>query len=118
MTLLDDRMLIVFRFQFAYILAFILGIGVLFPWNAFITVTQYFDSRVENSKFSVCKLFRAVDVKGNFENYITFTFQATSLTCLGIATKYRHHFSVVSRVKWSLVACFIVFAVTTALVKV
>jgi hypothetical protein len=32
---------------------FLEGIGSLFPWNAFITVTQYFANRLEKSPFEV-----------------------------------------------------------------
>ena len=37
-----------------YALMLLEGVGVLFPWNAFITVTEYFSTKLAGSDFEVC----------------------------------------------------------------
>lgn len=41
------------RRNVAYLIFFLQGLGVLFPWNAFITVNNYFDKKLVGSNFTV-----------------------------------------------------------------
>ena len=42
------------RHGLLYALMLLEGVGVLFPWNAFITVTEYFSTKLAGSDFEVC----------------------------------------------------------------
>jgi equilibrative nucleoside transporter 1/2/3 len=51
-----------------YIIFFILGVGMLFPWNCFITSNEYFGIRFKGSVFA-----------DNFQNYFSVTFMLSNL---------------------------------------
>eukprot|EP00049_Salpingoeca_infusionum_P001416 m.48165 g.48165 ORF g.48165 m.48165 type:complete len:495 (-) comp11011_c0_seq2:240-1724(-) len=92
---------------FLYGLMFVEGVGVLFPWNAFITVTQYFFSRLENSNF-----------KGNFDNYFSFTFQFFNIVFLIVGLMVQHKVNIHLRIIAPLILQFLIFTgltVTTQL---
>lgn len=44
------------RYNLAYIILYLQGMGCLFSWNAFITVTAYFAVQVRGSNFEVSEL--------------------------------------------------------------
>eukprot|EP00128_Syssomonas_multiformis_P005086 Colp12_sorted_trinity150504_noHs@405 len=94
------------RFYVAYVLTMLLGMGMLFPWNAFITVNQYFDKRFKGSSFD-----------GTIENYFSVTFQIFNIVCLLVSLRVQNSFSVSKRVIISLFIQLVVFTLTTALVK-
>ncbi|KAL0580906.1 hypothetical protein V5O48_001100 [Marasmius crinis-equi] len=54
---------------------FVLGCAVLLPWNALITATPYFLSRLANSPF-----------QSTFSSYLSITFTASNFICLAHAT--------------------------------
>ncbi|KAK7015524.1 hypothetical protein VNI00_019105 [Paramarasmius palmivorus] len=54
---------------------FVLGCAVLLPWNALITATPYFLSRLENSPF-----------RSTFSSYFSITFTTANFICLAHAT--------------------------------
>eukprot|EP01137_Pigoraptor_chileana_P017577 Opistho-2@75857 len=95
------------RFNLAYLIMFIQGVGMLFPWNMFITATDYYQSRFDNSSFA-----------DNFELYFTFTFQAANIIMLLFTVRFQHLFSVSTRIFVPLFVQLAVFSLTTALVKV
>lgn len=90
-----------------YSLMFLEGIGSLFPWNAFITVTQYFANRLEGSPF-----------EDNFINYFTFSFQLVNIIFLLLEMRYKQRISIHTRIIVPLVCQFVIFAVMLALTKV
>lgn len=97
----------VHRYNIIYIIFFLQGVGVLFPWNAFITVTQYFASRLQGSRY-----------EATFENFFTFGFQVSNILCLLVAMKYQQRISIRKRIVVPLVLQLGVFSATTALTKV
>eukprot|EP00128_Syssomonas_multiformis_P000083 Colp12_sorted_trinity150504_noHs@27466 len=94
------------RYNLAYWIFFIQGIGMLFPWNMFINGESYFRDRFEGSKFET-----------NFENYFTSVFQASNIIVLFLVMKIQHKLNVRSRIMYPLLVQLAVFIVTTVLVK-
>eukprot|EP00045_Choanoeca_perplexa_P011513 m.122705 g.122705 ORF g.122705 m.122705 type:complete len:465 (-) comp15657_c0_seq3:24-1418(-) len=90
-----------------YCLFFLEGIGSLFPWNAFITVTSFFDERFKDSSY-----------KGTYENYFSFSFQISNILFLLLAMRFQQRFSLYSRVMIPLVIQLLVFSAMTVLTKV
>eukprot|EP00039_Didymoeca_costata_P007035 m.95711 g.95711 ORF g.95711 m.95711 type:complete len:496 (+) comp13509_c0_seq2:63-1550(+) len=90
-----------------YIGFYIQGIGCLFPWNAFITVTHYFGMRLKNSHF-----------ESNFENYFTFGFQLLSIIFLYILSKKGQDIPIYYRLIPPLAAQILIFGVITAMISI
>jgi equilibrative nucleoside transporter 1/2/3 len=85
-----------------YIIFFLLGMGTLFPWNAFITATTYFNARF-------CNTARAHD----YLSFFGVTFNIFEVVSLAYCVKYNQ-----SRVVGPLLVYTLVFVVTAALVPV
>ncbi|EGD81906.1 hypothetical protein PTSG_02591 [Salpingoeca rosetta] len=83
------------------------GVGVLFPWNAFITVTEYFSTKLDGSHF-----------ESNFENYFSFTFQLFNILFLIVDVLYGNKFKTRTRILIPLCVQLVVFALMTVFVKV
>lgn len=90
----------------AYIFFYIQGVGCLFAWNAFITVTAYFAAKLKGSYF-----------ENNFESYFAFGFQLMNISMLILANRFSQRFSVQSRIKYPLMVNLVIFVVITAMVK-
>lgn len=74
-------------------LALLLGIGLMTPWNAFITTSPYFASRL-------CSV-ESYGIHSNFEAYFALLFNisnvAALVTLLGVQRYYHNHCNVTSR---------------------
>eukprot|EP01136_Pigoraptor_vietnamica_P040339 Opistho-1_new@1037 len=94
-------------YNVAYIIMFIQGVGMLFPWNMFITATDYYQDRFDNSSYA-----------DNFELFFSFTFQASNIIMLFFTVRFQHLFSVSTRIFVPLFVQLAVFTLTTVLVKI
>lgn len=74
------------------------GVGMLFPWNVFITAEQYFHVRLCGSPY-----------EASFENYFTFSFTAFNVLTLIYTIMYQSVFSQKFKVYVSLVVLLLVF---------
>eukprot|EP00056_Hartaetosiga_gracilis_P019825 m.16163 g.16163 ORF g.16163 m.16163 type:complete len:490 (-) comp7962_c0_seq1:150-1619(-) len=90
-----------------YALVYVEGVGTLFPWNAFITVTSYFSNKLSNSSFS-----------GNFENYFSFCFQFFNIAFLIVDVYHGAKIPTKYRVGIPLFAQLIIFGLMAAFVKI
>ena len=113
------------RDKLLYFLFFLEGVGSLFPWNAFITVTSFFDERFIDSKaYKVCTPCpylpppALMASQGTYENYFSFSFQISNILFLLLAMRFQQRFSLFSRVTWPLVLQVLVFTAMTVLTKV
>jgi equilibrative nucleoside transporter 1/2/3 len=89
----------------AYMLFLFLGIGSLFPWNAFITASSYFGDRFCNSVH-----------ENNYESYFSFFFTVSQTCGLSLAIKYQSVLSFHLKIFWPLVLYSLVFVFTTVMV--
>ncbi|XP_004363728.1 hypothetical protein CAOG_02889 [Capsaspora owczarzaki ATCC 30864] len=94
------------RLNVAFLIFFLLGVGCLFPWNAFITAESYFGDR-----------FNGTAYESSYSNYFTFTFQGTNILCLALSLRLQHLFPVKLRIVGPFVVQFISFLLTTIMVK-
>eukprot|EP00615_Pteridomonas_danica_P010830 CAMPEP_0114342498 /NCGR_PEP_ID=MMETSP0101-20121206/9844_1 /TAXON_ID=38822 ORGANISM="Pteridomonas danica, Strain PT" /NCGR_SAMPLE_ID=MMETSP0101 /ASSEMBLY_ACC=CAM_ASM_000211 /LENGTH=344 /DNA_ID=CAMNT_0001476635 /DNA_START=54 /DNA_END=1085 /DNA_ORIENTATION=+ len=88
-----------------YISFFILGVGVLFAWNAFITAATYFGSR-----------FCGTDHETSFEDDVGSAYMAANLAVLIVVVRYQNLFSRKFRVLGSFTCWFVLFLGVTAMV--
>ena len=91
----------------AYALFLLLGAGSLFPWNAFITASAYFEARFCSTSFAEV-----------FENVFSLTNSGSQILGLAIALRYGEKASLRLRVLVPLGIWLSLFALTAALVFV
>ncbi|XP_066474714.1 equilibrative nucleoside transporter 1 [Tiliqua scincoides] len=116
------------RYKAVWMIFFILGLGTLLPWNFFMTATRYFTSRLgDPHNISHANLLAAGNVTGSekhtylqsiFPNVMTLCAMLPLLifTCLNSFLHQRIPQQV--RILGSLVAIFLVFMITSILVKI
>ncbi|KAH9938505.1 nucleoside transporter-domain-containing protein [Fomitopsis serialis] len=80
---------------------FVLGCAVLLPWNAMITATPYFMSRLDGTS-----------LKASFSSYLSMAFMVPNLIFLGHATATSKQSLSTGRISWSLL---LIASVTAAL---
>ncbi|KAH9843954.1 nucleoside transporter-domain-containing protein, partial [Rhodofomes roseus] len=81
---------------------FVLGCAVLLPWNAMITATPYFMSRLDGSP-----------LKASFSSYLSMAFMFSNLIFLGHATATSKQSLSTGRISWSLLIIAFVTAALT-----
>jgi equilibrative nucleoside transporter 1/2/3 len=91
--------------SFAYAIMFYQGIGQLFPWNAFITASNYFGERFCTTPFAF-----------DFENYLSISFTASQTIGLAMTILYGARLSYHDKIVYPLVIYSMLFGLTTALV--
>ena len=91
----------------AYIIMFYEGVGNLFPWNAFITASNYYGERFCGTSF-----------EGNFENFFSITYTLSQTIGLALSVVYQNKISLNNKIIWPLLCYSIVFAANTAFVGV
>lgn len=92
------------RFHAAFFIMYLQGIGVLFPWNAFITCTDYYDLR-----------FAHTSVANSYESVFTTSFTLVGLASIVALQWVQEWVSIRSRVIGSLLTQTAVFTVAAAL---
>lgn len=95
------------RRSLAYYIMFYLGVGNLFPWNAFITASTYYSMR-----------FCGTAVEDSFENYFSTAYTLSQTIGLALSIQHEHRFSLQQKIAQPLVLYASIFAVTSALVLV
>lgn len=90
-----------------YFCMFYLGVAMLFPWNAFITASGYFETRFCGSSFA-----------NDFENYFSFLFTISQTAGLALSVLYQDRLTLHQKVVYPLVIYTILFMLTTILVTV
>lgn len=81
---------------------FVLGCAVLLPWNAIITATPYFMSRLDGTS-----------LKASFSSYLSMAFMVPNLIFLGHATATSKQSLSTGRISWSLLLIAFVTAALT-----
>lgn len=90
-----------------YMIMFYEGVGNLFPWNAFITASNYYGTRFCGTSFET-----------NFENFFSITYTLSQTVGLILSVIYQNKLSLRNKIIWPLLCYSLVFAVNTALVTV
>ena len=91
---------------FVYFIFFYEGVGNLFPWNAFITASEYYSERFCGTAFH-----------SSFENYFSLTYTFSQVIGLALSIKYQNRYSIDDKIIWPLFCYSAIFATTTILVS-
>lgn len=91
----------------AWFIMFFLGVGNLFPWNAFITASGYYANRFCGTQF-----------EENFENYFSFMFTACQTIGLALSVVIQDKLTFQQKIAYPLILYSFIFLLTTALVGV
>eukprot|EP01134_Creolimax_fragrantissima_P005372 CFRG5372T1 len=94
------------KYHVAYWLTFFLGMAMLFPWNTFITASDYWESRFKGSPY-----------ESNYNNYITLTTQVSNIVFLALLLRYSYLMSLRMRILIPIFLQLIVFSIQAVLVK-
>lgn len=92
------------RCWLAFLIMYLLGVGSLFPWNAFITPADYFDLRFQDSPFSK-----------SYESIFTSSFTAVGLLTIVALQWLQETISLRTRIRFTLAALFVIFVLATVL---
>ena len=97
------------HYYLVYIVFFLQGVGMLFPWNVFITASEYFHARLKGTVFV-----------NNFENIFSFCYSFANLFFMVILVNYAHleMFNMRTTVAIPQILTASIFAATTAMVEV
>lgn len=90
-----------------YIIMFYEGVGNLFPWNAFITASNYYGARFCGTSFET-----------TFENFFSITYTLSQTIGLALSIVYQNKLSLRSKVIYPLMCYSAVFLVSTILVTI
>ena len=90
-----------------YIIMFYEGVGNLFPWNAFITASNYYGAR-----------FCGTSIETTFENFFSITYTLSQTIGLALSIVYQKKLSLRSKIIYPLMCYSAVFLVNTILVTV
>lgn len=91
----------------AYYIMLYLGVGNLFPWNAFITASTYYAMR-----------FCGTSIEDSFENYFSLTYTLSQTLGLGLAILYQDRLTLNQKISKPLLLYSGIFGVTTILVLI
>lgn len=89
----------------AYAIFFLLGLTMLYPWNAYITATDYYNSRLHDTPYHAYA-----------ENYFAACFQVVNLVGLCLTIFYQRRIGLHFRVTAPLLLLLVIFLLTAALV--
>lgn len=93
--------------QVAYFIMFYLGVGNLFPWNAFITASTYYAERFCGTSF-----------EDTFENYFSLTYTLSQTIGLALAILFQDRLTLKQKISYPLLLYAVIFGVTTMLVGI
>ena len=82
-----------------------LGNGMLFPWNVFITCTAYFSARLAGSPYA-----------SNFNHFFSFGFMVTNLLALTYLSWARGR--QMTRIKWAFIVNLVIFFLCVLLTRI
>mmetsp|Transcript_25862 Transcript_25862/g.65467 ORF Transcript_25862/g.65467 Transcript_25862/m.65467 type:complete len:528 (-) Transcript_25862:2705-4288(-) len=91
----------------AYIIFFLQGMGMLFPWNIFINASAYFAARFKESNY-----------EETFENYFSICFMGSNLIFLAVSVAVQDKIPLRLRIALPLSVNMVIFLVTTILVNI
>lgn len=91
----------------AYAILFLLGVGNMLPWNAFITAQSYFASRFCGTIFA-----------NSFENFFSISYTLAQPLGLLVSLFYGHKIPMISQIRIPLIIYAILFGLTTILVTI
>ena len=110
------------RFNLVYLIFGWLGIGTLLPWNFFITVTAYWNSKWQNVDQSGGAVFNATqesyDLKSNWGSNMAMASMIPNVTFLLLNAVFGHHFKTTPRLLVSLILVILLFGATCAMTKI
>ncbi|XP_037660350.1 equilibrative nucleoside transporter 3 [Choloepus didactylus] len=107
------------RFNGAYIIFFVMGIGALLPWNFFVTAKEYWIFKLSNSSSTAAQQGAAgSDILNYFESYLSIASTVPSVLCLVANFLLVNRVPVRVRVLTSLAIMLSIFVGMTMLVKV
>ena len=86
----------------AYFIMFYLGVGNLFPWNAFITASTYYAERFCGTSF-----------EDTFENYFSLTYTLSQTIGLALAILFQDRLTLKQKISYPLMLYAVIFGVTT-----
>lgn len=90
---------------FAYLCFFVLGLGNMFPWYAFVTAAPYYEGQFCNTM-----------IERSFLSFFSMTYSASQPLALLVNICYVKRFSIQTLVRYPLLVFTIVFFITTILV--
>lgn len=90
-----------------YMIMFYEGVGNLFPWNAFITASNYYGERFCGTSF-----------ESNFENFFSLTYTLSQTIGLAFSVIYQNKLSLRTKIIYPLICYSLVFLINTILVGV
>ena len=91
----------------AYMIIFFLGLGNLFPWNAFITGSSFYSMR-----------FCGTSIESSYETYFSFTYTLSQTLGLGLAILYQDRLTLNQKVSKPLLLYSGIFGITTIFVLI
>ena len=92
-------------YSIVYIIIFLLGVGVLLPWNIFITETAYFNSRVHVKPYPP-------ELANNFESLFATVFQICSFLTLSLYVLFQKRIPMALQVPFPLFVQFVLMLLT------
>lgn len=97
------------NYSLVYIVFFLQGVGMLFPWNVFISAPSYFTLRLADTNF-----------KDNFENIFSFTYSFSNLLMMVISVRHAHRtfFTMRFTVAWPQIMTALIFSAVCAMVEI
>nr|AKN21619.1 slc29a-1 [Schmidtea mediterranea] len=111
--LLKDTKNVKDKYHLVYFIVFFTGIGVLIPWNFFITAKQYFVFKLTDTGNST-----ASDLPYKFENYLSIASMVPAAIINILNLVLRRYITPMRRFSVGISLMFLVFLVTLILTKV
>ena len=117
------------KFKLIYFIFGWLGIGTLLPWNMFITVSAYWDSKFETvandtsldaqgGETSTALQGGKNDIQLAWNSNMAMASMVPNVTFLLLNASFGHHFKTTPRLLVSLILVIVLFGVTCAMTKV
>jgi len=83
------------------------GVGNLFPWNAFITASNYYAERFAGTSF-----------EDSFENYFSISFNIFQTLGLALSLRYGSEIRLQNKIIWPFFCYSLIFVLNTVLVVI
>ncbi|XP_055921670.1 equilibrative nucleoside transporter 2 [Eupeodes corollae] len=107
------------KYNFTYLVFYILGAATMAPWNFFITAEDYWLYKFRNTTYNGTDPDPPLTpMQKNFTCYLTLTASLAGMTFLLLNAVYGHHVSQRLKMLGTMIVIFLVFIMTTAFVEV